>query len=109
MLQPVGKPIPASVVPLSYALRWSKRRTRFQSIFLHKTSIQVLDLLAHVDQLDAGLNEALRIFANLSMYLRGMPNFVIKVRLNAFLCSQLLAVRARLSSLTKITMMKRTW
>ena len=57
-----------------------KRNAGFESVFLHEFTVHVLDLIAHVDQFDAWLNDALRKLADLRRIAKCEP-FVLDLKL----------------------------
>jgi hypothetical protein len=72
-------------------MRWQE--SDLQAILLDQASVALLELLAHVTQFDAGLNEALGVRSDLSMHLAGVAHFVVQIVVQRSLLGSVLWVR----------------
>lgn len=48
-----------------------------QSILLHQLAVHVLDLIAHICELDSRLDDALRVVAHLALHFGGLARSVV--------------------------------
>mmetsp|Transcript_4537 Transcript_4537/g.17849 ORF Transcript_4537/g.17849 Transcript_4537/m.17849 type:complete len:308 (+) Transcript_4537:328-1251(+) len=71
-----------------------KGNAPLQARFHHELSVLLLQPLAHVNELDARLDEALRVPAHLAVALRGVAHLVIHLEAQVILRSLLLRVHA---------------
>ena len=59
--------------------------TYTQSVLLDQSAVALLNLLAHVHQLDSRLDDALRVVAHLSVHLGSMTHIFVQSRVQALL------------------------
>ena len=61
--------------------------THVETVLLDELAVHLLDLLAHIDQLDSRLDDALRKVAHLSVHLRRVSHVLVQGGLRALLLS----------------------
>ena len=64
-----------------------RENTYLQAVLLDELAVHLLDLLAHIDQLDSRLDDALREVAHLSVHLRRVSHVLVQGGLSALLLS----------------------